>query len=199
MARHTTAPKTTKAAAEGWRPQKTRTERIVELTKHFRDHGAFIVIYNAVPQQLKDSLSEQELAMVVDAMYEQYRAGRREMAEAFEEKAEREAAAKAEADRTRGERVRRGDPSAAARLSGSDKQVAWANDLRAKGLDSVRNSMARLNSPDHDDMPQETKDTIRRNCRRVIALMMAETSAKTIIDHRDDLVAYYRDLAKRES
>lgn len=82
----------------------------------------------------------------------------------------------------------------AAELTGSDKQVAWANDLRAKAIDKARKLLAKLEADTR--VSQADKDTWRTNGENAIKAMLAETSAREIIDHRDDLVRHYNKIAQ---
>ncbi|MEF2736057.1 MAG: hypothetical protein U0N15_02370 [Bifidobacterium choerinum] len=83
----------------------------------------------------------------------------------------------------------------AAELTGSDKQVAWANDLRAKAIDEARKLLAKLEADTR--VSQADKDTWRANGENAIKAMLAETSAREIIDHRDNLVRHYNKIAQQ--
>ena len=83
----------------------------------------------------------------------------------------------------------------AAELTGSDKQINWANDLRAKAIAEAKQLLAKLEA--NTKVPQETKDTLRTNGENAIKAMLAETSAKEIIEHRDNLVRHYNEVAQQ--
>lgn len=83
----------------------------------------------------------------------------------------------------------------AAELNGSDKQVAWANDLRDKAIKEARELLAKLEADTR--VSQADKNTWRANGENAIKAMLAETSAREIIDHRDDLVRQYNKIAQR--
>lgn len=84
----------------------------------------------------------------------------------------------------------------AAELTGSDKQVKWANDLRAKAIDDIKTKLAKLDTQ-YIAAPQEWKDAQHKAGEAIITAMLAETSAKTIIDHRDNLVSHYSAVAQQ--
>lgn len=84
----------------------------------------------------------------------------------------------------------------AAELTGSDKQINWANDLRAKAIDDIKAKLAKLDTQ-YIAAPQEWKDAQRKAGEAIITAMLAETSAKTIIDHRDNLVSHYSAVAQQ--
>lgn len=84
----------------------------------------------------------------------------------------------------------------AAELTGSDKQVNWANDLRAKAIDDIKAKLAKLDTQ-YTAAPQEWKDAQRKAGEAIITAMLAETNAKTIIDHRDNLVSHYGAVAQQ--
>lgn len=86
--------------------------------------------------------------------------------------------------------------SGAAELTGSDKQINWANDLRAKAIDDIKAKLAKLDTQ-YIAAPQEWKDAQRKAGEAIITAMLAETSAKTIIDHRDNLVSHYGAVAQQ--
>lgn len=93
------------------------------------------------------------------------------------------------------EALREENLGGAVELTGSDKQVAWANDLRAKAIAEAKQLLARLAAD--TKVPQETKDTLRANGENAIKAMLAETSAKEIIEHRDNLVRHYNAVAQQ--
>lgn len=84
----------------------------------------------------------------------------------------------------------------AAELEGSEKQVNWGNDLRAKAIDDIKAKLAKLDTQ-YIAAPQEWKDAQRKAGEAIITAMLAETSAKTIIDHRDNLVSHYSAVAQQ--
>lgn len=84
----------------------------------------------------------------------------------------------------------------AAELTGSDKQINWANDLRAKAIDDIKTKLAKLDTQ-YIAAPQDWKDAQRNAGEAIITAMLAETSAKTIIDHRDNLVSHYSAVAQQ--
>lgn len=84
----------------------------------------------------------------------------------------------------------------AAELTGSDKQINWANDLRAKAIDDIKAKLAKLDTQ-YIAAPQEWKAAQRTAGEAIITAMLAETSAKTIIDHRDNLVSHYGAVAQQ--
>lgn len=84
----------------------------------------------------------------------------------------------------------------AAELTGSDKQVSWANDLRAKAIGDIKAKLAKLDTQ-YIAAPQEWKDAQRNAGEATIAAMLAETNAKAIIDHRDNLVSHYGAVAQQ--
>lgn len=84
----------------------------------------------------------------------------------------------------------------AAELTGSDKQINWANDLRAKAIGDIKAKLAKLDTQ-YIAAPQEWKDAQRKAGEAIITAMLAETSAKTIIDHRDNLVSHYGTVAQQ--
>lgn len=85
----------------------------------------------------------------------------------------------------------------AAELTGSDKQIAWANDLRAKAIAEVKRTLSKLDTTDAA-LPQKREDTLDEvDKAAIIAAMLAETSAKTIIDNRYGLVEYYNRVAQQ--
>ncbi|MCH4856989.1 hypothetical protein [Bifidobacterium pseudolongum] len=84
----------------------------------------------------------------------------------------------------------------AAELTGSDKQVNWANDLRAKAIDDIKTKLAKLDTQ-YIAAPQDWKAAQRKAGETIITAMLAETSAKTIIDHRDNLVSHYGAVAQQ--
>lgn len=84
----------------------------------------------------------------------------------------------------------------AAELTGSDKQINWANDLRAKAIDEIKAKLAKIDTQ-YIAAPQEWKDAQRKAGEAIITAMLAETSAKTIIDNRLDLVSHYGAVAQQ--
>lgn len=84
----------------------------------------------------------------------------------------------------------------AAELTGSDKQINWANDLRAKAIDDIKAKLAKIDTQ-YIAAPQNWKDAQRKAGEAIITAMLAETSAKTIIDHRDNLVSHYSAAAQQ--
>lgn len=84
----------------------------------------------------------------------------------------------------------------AAELTGSDKQVDWANDLRAKAIGGIKAKLAKIDTQ-YIAAPQEWKDAQRKAGEAIITAMLAETSAKTIIDNRLDLVSHYGAVAQQ--
>lgn len=84
----------------------------------------------------------------------------------------------------------------AAELTGSDRQVAWANDLRAKAIAEVKHTLSKVDTT-YATLPQEWKDAQRKSSEAIIAAMLAETSAKEIIEHRDNLVRHYNAIAQQ--
>lgn len=81
-------------------------------------------------------------------------------------------------------------------LTGSDKQVSWANDLRAKAIGDIKANLAKIDTK-YIAAPQEWKDAQRKAGEAIIGAMLAENSAKTIIDHRDNLVSHYGAVAQQ--
>ena len=71
----------------------------------------------------------------------------------------------------------------AAELTGSDKQVSWANDLRAKAIGDIKAKLAKLDTQ-YIAAPQEWKDAQRN-------------AGEAIIDHRDNLVSHYGAVAQQ--
>lgn len=94
------------------------------------------------------------------------------------------------------EAMREGNLAGAAELTGSGKQVNWANDLRAKAIGDIKAKLATLDTQ-YIAAPQEWKDAQRNAGEEIITAMLAETSAKTIIDHRDNLVSHYGAVAQQ--
>ena len=86
----------------------------------------------------------------------------------------------------------------AAELEGSEKQVNWANDLRAKAIGDIKAKLAKIDTQ-YIAAPQEWKDAQRKAGEAIITAMLAETSAKTIIDHRLDLVSHYGAVAQQDA
>lgn len=84
----------------------------------------------------------------------------------------------------------------AAELTGSDKQVDWANDLRAKAIGDIKAKLAKIDTQ-YIAAPQEWKDAQRKAGEAIITAMLAETNAKAIIDHRDNLVSHYGAVAQQ--
>lgn len=84
----------------------------------------------------------------------------------------------------------------AAELEGSEKQVSWANDLRAKAIGDIKAKLAKIDTQ-YIAAPQDWKDAQRAAGEAIIVAMLAETSAKTIIDHRDNLVSHYGAVAQQ--
>ncbi|PKU96227.1 hypothetical protein [Bifidobacterium pseudolongum] len=84
----------------------------------------------------------------------------------------------------------------AAELEGSEKQVSWANDLRAKAIGDIKAKLAKIDTQ-YIAAPQDWKDAQRAACESIITAMLAEASAKTIIDHRLDLVSHYGAVAQQ--
>ena len=81
-------------------------------------------------------------------------------------------------------------------LTGSDKQVDWANDLRAKAIGDIKAKLAKIDTQ-YIAAPQEWKDAQRKAGEAIITAMLAEASAKAIIDHRDNLVGHYGAVAQQ--
>lgn len=86
----------------------------------------------------------------------------------------------------------------AAELEGSEKQVNWANDLRAKAIGDIKAKLAKIDTQ-YIAAPQDWKDAQRAAGEAIITAMLAETSAKTIIDHRDNLIAHYGAVAQQDA
>lgn len=84
----------------------------------------------------------------------------------------------------------------AAELTGSDKQVSWANDLRAKAIGDIKAKLAKLDTQ-YIAAAQDWKDAQRKAGEAIIEAMLAETSAKAIIDNRDNLVSHYGAVAQQ--
>ncbi len=84
----------------------------------------------------------------------------------------------------------------AAELTGSDKQVSWANDLRAKAIGDIKAKLATLDTQ-YIAAAQDWKDAQRKAGEAIIEAMLAETSAKAIIDNRDNLVSHYGAVAQQ--
>lgn len=84
----------------------------------------------------------------------------------------------------------------AAELEGSEKQVNWANDLRAKAIGDIKAKLAKIDTQ-YIAAPQDWKDAQRAAGEAIITAMLAETNAKTIIDHRDNLVSHYGTVAQQ--
>ena len=84
----------------------------------------------------------------------------------------------------------------AAELEGSEKQVSWANDLRAKAIGDIKAKLAKIDTQ-YIAAPQDWKDAQRAAGESIITAMLAEASAKTIIDHRLDLVSHYGAVAQQ--
>lgn len=84
----------------------------------------------------------------------------------------------------------------AAELTGSDKQVDWANDLRAKAIGDIKAKLAKIDTQ-YIAAPQEWKDAQRKAGETIITALLAETNAKAIIDHRDNLVSHYGAVAQQ--
>lgn len=84
----------------------------------------------------------------------------------------------------------------AAELEGSEKQVSWANDLRAKAIGDIKAKLAKIDTQ-YIAAPQDWKDAQRKAGEAIITAMLAETSAKTIIDNRDNLVSHYGAVAQQ--
>ena len=94
------------------------------------------------------------------------------------------------------EAMREANLAGAAELEGSEKQVRWANDLRAKAIGDTKAKLATLDTQ-YIAAPQEWKDAQRKAGEAIITAMLAETSAKTIIDNRLDLVSHYGAVAQQ--
>lgn len=84
----------------------------------------------------------------------------------------------------------------AAELTGSDKQVDWANDLRAKAIGDIKTKLAKIDTQ-YIAASQEWKDAQRKAGEAIITALLAETNAKAIIDHRDNLVSHYGAVAQQ--
>ena len=84
----------------------------------------------------------------------------------------------------------------AAALEGSEKQVNLANDLRAKAIGDIKAKLAKIDTK-YIAATQEWKDAQRTAGEAIITAMLAETSAKTIIDNRDNLVSHYGAVAQQ--
>ena len=84
----------------------------------------------------------------------------------------------------------------AAKLEGSEKQVSWANDLRAKAIGDIKTKLAKIDTQ-YIAAPQEWKDAQRKAGEEIITALLAETSAKTIIDNRDNFVSHYGAVAQQ--
>ena len=67
-------------------------------------------------------------------------------------------------------------------LEGTEKQVAWARQIRIKSLKFFRDW---IDLCDDDD---EKNAAERKACEKAIAEFQKATSAKWVIDHRDDTV-----------
>lgn len=94
------------------------------------------------------------------------------------------------------EAMREENLTGAAELTGSDKQVSWANDLRAKAIGDIKAKLAKIDTQ-YIAAPQEWKDAQRKAGEAIIEAMLAETSAKAIIDNRDNLVSHYGAVAQQ--
>lgn len=94
------------------------------------------------------------------------------------------------------EAVREANLAGAAELEGSEKQVSWANDLRAKAIGDIKAKLATLDTQ-YIAAPQEWKDVQRKAGEAIIEAMLAETSAKAIIDNRGNLVSHYGAVAQQ--
>ena len=84
----------------------------------------------------------------------------------------------------------------AVELTGSDKQTAWANDLRTKAIGDVKAKLAKIDTQ-YIAAPQEWKDAQRKAGEAIITALLAETDAKAIIDNRDNLVSHYGTAAQQ--
>ena len=84
----------------------------------------------------------------------------------------------------------------AAELEGSEKQVSWANDLRAKAIGDIKAKLATLDTQ-YIAAAQDWKDAQRTAGEAIIEAMLAETSAKAIIDNRGNLIAHYGAVAQQ--
>ena len=94
------------------------------------------------------------------------------------------------------EEMREGNLAGAAELEGSEKQVSWANDLRAKAIGDIKAKLAKIDTQ-YIAAPQERKDAQRKAGEAIITAMLAETNAKAIIDNRDNLVSHYGAVAQQ--
>lgn len=93
------------------------------------------------------------------------------------------------------EALREENLGGAAELTGSDRQVAWADDLRARAIAEAKQLLAKLEAD--TAVQQADKDAWRANGENAIKAMLAETSAKEIIEHRDNLVRHYNRVAQQ--
>lgn len=84
----------------------------------------------------------------------------------------------------------------AAELEGSEKQVKWANDLRANAIGEIKTKLAKIDTQ-YIAAPQDWKDAQRKAGEAIITALLAETGAKAIIDHRLDLVSHYGAVAQQ--
>ena len=94
------------------------------------------------------------------------------------------------------EAVREANLAGAAELEGSEKQVSWANDLRANASGAIKAKHATLDTQ-YIAAAQDWKDAQRKAGEAIIEAMLAETSAKAIIDNRDNLVSHYGAVAQQ--
>lgn len=84
-------------------------------------------------------------------------------------------------------------------LTGSEKQVAWANNLRAEAIQKVNRIIEdALHGPAGATKTQEWKESSRRSGEAIIREIRNETSARTIIDNRDNLIQYYNAKAQNQ-
>lgn len=82
-------------------------------------------------------------------------------------------------------------------LTGSEKQVAWANNLRAEAIQKVNSIIEdALHGSTGATRTQEWKESSRRSGEAIIREIKHENSARTIIDNRDNLIQYYNAKAK---
>ena len=94
------------------------------------------------------------------------------------------------------EAMREANLAGAAELEGSEKQVNWANDLRAKAIGEIKTKLAKIDTQ-YIAAPQDWKDAQRKAGEAIITALLAETSAKAIIDNRGNLVSHYGAVAQQ--
>lgn len=95
------------------------------------------------------------------------------------------------------EQLREENLAGCSELEGTEKQIAWANDIRAKAIAEVKNMIASVDGR-HPNLPQSSKGMYRHYGELVIKAMLSERSARDIIDHRDAMALYYSGVASRD-